>query len=72
MVPYLVLVVLVAIDQVNQELKSHEIDDLINSTFKARMLMIEHFTVCEMGYGEGYYAFVSFKHVEKSIEDLKL
>jgi hypothetical protein len=28
--------------------------------------------VQEMGFGEGYYAFVSFKNVEKIIEDAKI
>jgi hypothetical protein len=32
--------------------------------------MIEHFTVMEMGFGENYYAFVSFKNVEKMIDDV--
>ena len=34
--------------------------------------MVEFFTVQEMGFGEGYYAFVSFKNVEKIIEDAKI
>ena len=38
--------------------------------FKARMLIIEHFSVTEMGYGETYYAFVTFQNVYKIIEDL--
>ena len=41
----------------------------MNSAFKVRLLMIEFFTVKEMGFGEENYSFVSFKSIEKVIED---
>ena len=47
-------------------------DHLINTAYKSRLLMIEFFTIQEMGFGVVYYAFASFKNVEKMIEDAKL
>lgn len=48
------------------------VSHLINVAFKSRFLLIEHFTVQEMGYGESYYAFVTFKNVEQLVEEAKL
>ena len=45
---------------------------MLNCCFTVRMTMIEFFSIQEMGFGEGYYAFVSFKNVEKIIEDAKI
>ena len=41
----------------------------MNSAFKVRLLMIEFFTVKDLGFGEDNYAFVSFKSIEKIIDE---
>ena len=72
LVPYLTLIVIKAVSEVHQEKTDNSIDSLIFKSFLSRMIMIEHFTVQEMGYGESYYAFVTFKHIEKTIETTKI
>ena len=34
--------------------------------------MIEHFTVQEMGFGESFYAFVTFKNVEQLVDEASI
>ena len=81
-VPYLLYMVLLGVDEVNTKEKDKYSNDddqntgglyttehLLATSFKSRLMMIEYFTVMEMGFGESYYAYLSFKNVEKMIED---
>jgi hypothetical protein len=44
----------------------------MESAFRVRLLMIEYFTVKEMGSGVDNYSFVTFKSIEKMIDDASL
>ena len=72
LVPYLVYVVLLAVHQTASDIPGLEVDDMTNKSFKARLLIVEHFTVQDLGFGEGYYAFVTFKNVENLIQQVKI
>ena len=41
----------------------------MGSAFRVRLLMIEYFTVKDMGFGDDNYSFVTFKSIEKMIDD---
>ena len=68
-VPYLVFVIIKGVSEVNEGITEFSQAHLMNTAYKVRLLMVEFFTIQEMNFGEGYYAFASFKNVEKMIED---
>lgn len=61
LVKYVILIILHARDQLEQEGKPFN--------FLVRMLLMEHFSVRVMGMSEEFYSFVTFKEAESIIVD---
>lgn len=59
-------------DNTEYDMECYTQDHLMRTAFKSRMLMIEYFTVKELSFDEGQYAFVSFKNVEEMIDKCEM
>lgn len=57
-------------DPTDEEVYSQ--DHLMNTAFKSRLLMVEYFTIKELGFGESNYTFVTFKTIEKMLDEYQM